>query len=153
MDRPYEKLLKHNLTIEEWKQWLEETPENQQEYELHYYIHYHIKCDEKNKIKFSKDLKMAEHMNFVKGWLDYKDYMLYYATEYKEVYDERDLSTNEQLDEFGFNERQKEFILHWEEKPFNYHTNDFNEFYDSLINEIIPVSFLINLYFTPIKIN
>ena len=42
---------------------------------------------------------------------------------------------------------KKSLILHWEEKPFNYHTNDFNEFYDSLINEIIPVSLLISLYF------
>lgn len=151
--KPYEKLLKENLTIEEWYQWLEETPEKEQEYELHYYIHYHIECDKQSKINFPKELKMAEHVSFVKGWLDYKDYLLYYVYGYKEVYNERDLSTNEQLDEFGFNERQKEFILHWEEKPFIYNEPYFDEFYDELMNGIIPVSLLINLYFTPIKID
>lgn len=152
--KPYEKLLKESLTIEEWHQWLEEVSEYKQECELSSYIRYHdINMVKDDKIKFSKKLKMAEHKNFLKGWIYYKDYLLYYVYEYKEVYDEKDLSTHKQLKKFGFNERQREFIMNWEETPFYYNTDNFDEFYGELMNGIIPVSLLINLYFEYIKVN
>lgn len=152
MNNNYVKLLKDDLTIEEWNQWLTETPEKDQPYKLRWYINYHIKNNEQDKIKFPKHLKMAENINFFKGWLDYKDYMLYYATDYEGVYDEDDLSTPEQLNEFGFNERQQEFILCWEEEPFYYDQN-LDEFYEYIMNETLPVYLLISLYYTPYSNN
>lgn len=145
--KPYEKLLKENLTLQEWEKWLEEVPENRQECELSSYIRYHLKTDKRNKIEFPTKLNITEHKNFVKGYLYFQDYILYYVLGYKTIYNTDDMSTEEQLSELGFTERQQEFIMTWEETPFNYNKDNFDEFYDELMNGVIPVSMLIDLYF------
>lgn len=143
----WKKLLKENLTLQEWEQWLKETPDGKQDSELSCFIKYHLNTDKRNKIKFPTKLNITEHKNFVKGYLYFQDYNLYYVLGYKTIYNTDDMSTEEQLSELGFTERQQEFIMIWEEKPFYYNTYNFDEFYNELMNDVIPVSILIDLYF------
>lgn len=149
----WKKLLKENLTLQEWEQWLKETPDDEQDSKLSYFINYLLNTDERKFPELPSKLNMTENKNFVKGYLYLQDYILYYVFGHKTIYNTDDMSTEEQLSELGFTERQREFIMIWEETPFYYNTDSFDDFYLLLMNDVIPVSILIDIYFDYIKDN